>query len=82
MSLLLPGKHTPTEESLLHQAELLYAHMPGRGPVAHAWLIARELAPNVSFGRFVLMLDVLFALEIISFESDALVKRNPHVASA
>lgn len=82
MSLLLPGKHTPTEESLLHQAELLYAGIPGRGPVAHAWLVARGLAPNVSFGRFVLMLDVLFALEAISFESDNLIKRKPHAASA
>ncbi len=82
MSLLLPGKHTPIEESLLHQAELLYARIPGRGPVAHAWLIARDLAPNVSFGRFVLMLDVLFAPEAISFETDALIKRNPNAASA
>ena len=52
-------------------AELLYARMPGHGPVAHAWLVARELVPNASFGSFVLMLDVLFALEVISFESDA-----------
>lgn len=81
MSLLLPGKQTSIEESLLHQAELLYARMPGRGPVAHAWLVARDLTPNVSFGRFVLMLDVLFALEIISLESDALIKRNPNAAS-
>jgi hypothetical protein len=82
MSLLLPGKHTPADESLLHQAELLYVRMPRRGPVAHAWLVARELAPNVSFGRFVLMLDILFAVEAISFESDALIKRNPNAASA
>lgn len=82
MSLLLPGKHTPTEESLLRHAELLYARMPGRGPVAQAWLAARELVPNLSFNRFVLMLDVLFALNAISFDTDALIKRSAHAASS
>jgi ABC-three component (ABC-3C) system Middle Component 6 len=80
MSLLLPGKQTPASESLLRQAELLYASIPGRAPVAQAWLRARELVTNVSFSRFVLMLDVLFAIGAVQINEGVLIKRSPDAA--
>lgn len=76
MSLLLPGKHTPASGSLLRQAELLYVSIDDVGPVAQAWLHCRELVLNVSFQRFVLMLDVLFALQVIEFSDSQIIKRR------
>lgn len=80
MSLLLPGKQTTASESLLRQAELLYTRMPDRAPVGQAWLQARDLVTNVSFGRFVLMLDVLFAIGAIQVDDGILIKRSGNAA--
>lgn len=74
MSLLLPDKHTPAEYSLLRQSERLYAAMATGAPVAQAWVLARNLVQDLSFGRFVLMLDVLYSLQLINFENGLLTK--------
>lgn len=82
MSLLLPDKHTSASESLLRQAELLYASMAPVSPVAQAWSQARRLVQNVSFSRFVLMLDVLFAVGAIRLEDGQVIKRGADAAQA
>lgn len=81
MSLLLPSKHTSVSDSLLRQAEVLYASIDTRTPLAEAWIRCRENTSGISFGRFVLMLDILFALQIIEISDGLLYKRGPDAAT-
>lgn len=76
MSLLLPTKHTTVSESLLRQAEVLYASIDTHAPIAEAWVRCRDMTDGISFGRFVLMLDILFALQVIEIDEDHLYKRG------
>ncbi len=80
MSILLPDKHTPVEESLLRHAFVLYNDIGASLPVARAWAVARELLPRMSFDRFVLILDVLFAIGAIELDGDLLTKRGVNAA--
>ncbi|WP_372436058.1 ABC-three component system middle component 6 [Williamsia soli] len=76
MSLLLPSKHVSVEHALLTQAEKLYANISDNSPVAQCWLRCRVAFPTVSFNRFVLMLDTLYALEIVELDGDNIIKRR------
>jgi hypothetical protein len=74
MSVLLPGKHVPLESSLISQAANFYSALPPESQVPRAWAICKTRFEHVTFERFALMLDVLYALQLISLEEDTIVK--------
>lgn len=74
MSVLLPGKHVPLESSLISQTASFYLALPPKSQVPRAWAICKMQFERVTFERFVLMLDVLYALQLIDLENDTIVK--------
>lgn len=80
MSRLLPDRHTAVKDSLVAQAARLNRALPEAASVARAWSIASELYPRQPFGRFVLMLDILAALNMIDLRGDVLMKVVPVAA--
>lgn len=76
MSILLPGKHVPLESSLISQAASLYSALPASVQVPRAWAVCRTRFEHISFERFVFILDTLYALQLISLESETIVKQR------
>lgn len=74
MSVLLPGKHIAVTESLVHQAALLHDQLPYAVPVARAWASCVDLFAPISFSRFILMLDTLYAVNLIDYRDGLLFK--------
>jgi hypothetical protein len=81
MSLLLPDRHTQVRDSLVGQAARLLAELPDAVPVARAWIISRGLFPGQPFTRFVLVLDVLAALDLVQLRGSLLVRGRPDAAT-
>jgi hypothetical protein len=81
MSVLLPGKHVSLESSLISQAANLYSALPLQSQVPRAWALCKMQFEHVTFERFALMLDVLYALQLINLENDTIVKpRETHAS--
>jgi hypothetical protein len=76
MSVLLPGKHIPLESSLINQSASLYTALPPASRIPRAWAICRNTFDYVSFERFTLMLDVLYALQLIGYQDETILKRG------
>jgi hypothetical protein len=76
MNLLLPSKHVQVSESALRQAESLFEALGGGASVAEAWVGCRVLNPTISFARFVILLDVLFALNLLELDNGVLIMRT------
>lgn len=74
MSILLPGKHVPLESSLIGQTASFYSALPSASPVPRTWAVCRTKFERVTFERFALMLDVLYALHLIDLENGVIVK--------
>ena len=74
MSVLLPGKHISLEGSLISQAANFYSVLPPHSQVPRAWALCKMQFEHVTFERFALMLDVLYALQLISLENDTIIK--------
>lgn len=81
MSLLLPGKHVSASDSLLRQAEVLFTSLDDDVSVAQTWIKCRDIFQNISFARFVLMLDLLFAVQLLEYKDGQLLKRGHNAAS-
>lgn len=75
--MILPTKHIRPVDSLLSVGALLLATLSDPKTVTEAWDDARELAGIVSFERFVLGLDLLYALELVTNERGILRRTNP-----
>jgi hypothetical protein len=81
MAVLLPDKQVSLESSLISQAANFYLALPPESQVPRAWAICKMLYERVTFERFTLMLDVLYALQLISLEEDTIVRlREAHAA--
>jgi hypothetical protein len=78
MSRLLPDKHIATRDSLVGQAAQLMSALPEAVSVPRAWALARDVFPQQPFGRFVLILDVLVALQLVELRGELLVKIGRH----
>jgi hypothetical protein len=76
MSILLPGKHVAPESSLINQSASLYKALPPASQIPRAWAICRTAFDHVSFERFTLMLDVLYALQLIGYQDETILKRG------
>jgi hypothetical protein len=74
MSLLLPDKHISVTESLIGQAASFYSCLPAASPVPAAWISCKTLFGQITFERFALMLDVLYALHLIELNGSVVVK--------
>jgi hypothetical protein len=76
MSILLPSKHVPLESSLINQSASLYTALPPASRIPRAWAICRTRFDHVTFERFTLMLDVLYALQLIGYQDETILKRE------
>ena len=66
--MILPTKHIRPADSLLSVGALLLGTLSSPKTVTELWDDARELVGIVSFERFVLGLDLLYALELVTNE--------------
>jgi hypothetical protein len=75
--MILPTKHIPHSRSLLGQAHLVLNLLRSDKPLTELWDEAREFPEIGSFHRFVLALDLLFALGVVQFDGNVLRSRLP-----
>lgn len=72
--MILPTKHISTSRSLLGLGATILKALRGPQTVSHLWEHVREQPEVANFERFVLALDLLFALGAIEF-SEGLLQR-------
>jgi len=81
--MLLPDKYSRTRRSLLWQARELHRLIPSSISVADAWTLTHStIDPQISFLRFALMLDVLYALRMLELSDVWLVRKEPNASPA
>lgn len=79
--MLLPDKYITPAGSLLGTGLLFWEAMPSAITIGEGWFLYRtRIDSRASFFRYVLMLDVLFALKRIDSVENILTKRN-HVVT-
>ena len=74
--MILPGKHLPLSRSYLNVGAVLLGLVDDRRTVSLLWDAARGRPEIGTFGRFVLGLDMLFALGLIDMGDDGVVVRR------
>ena len=74
--MILPGKHLPLSRSYLNVGAVLLGLVDDRRTVSLLWDAARDRPEIGTFGRFVLGLDMLFALGLIDMGDDGVVVRR------
>ena len=72
--MILPTKHISTQKSLLGAAACALEHLDRPQTVSHLWEQVRQLPAIVTFERFILALDLLYAIKAVELE-DGLLRR-------
>jgi hypothetical protein len=75
--MILPTKHVRPADSLLSVGAELLASLSSDRTVTELWDEMRDTPGIVSFERFVLALDLLFALGLIEFKRGILMRAQP-----
>ena len=75
--MILPTKHISPEESLLGVGAIVLERLYGRQTVTRLWEQLRASTQVATFERFVLALDLLYALGAVEFEDGLLRRRVP-----
>ena len=75
--MILPTKHIRPADSLLRVGAVLLGTLSSPKTVTELWDDARELVGIVSFERFVLGLDLLYAMELVTNERGILRRTKP-----
>lgn len=70
--MILPTKHITTSHSLLGVGAELLGLVETQQSVSRLWEKARGLPTVGNFERFILALDLLFALDLVTFEGGLL----------
>lgn len=75
--MLLPDKFVSPAGSLVGQAVQLWRTMPHAMTVGEAWFFFRDQADqDTNYMRFVLTLDVLFALALVDLDENILIRKG------
>lgn len=74
--MLLPTKHITLHNSLLSSGGTLLRVLNTPQTVTKLWLKARKHSDIETFDRFCLALDLLFALDLVSFENGLIIRRK------
>lgn len=72
----MPTKHIPLEQTLLGLGGQLLTLLRQGDTVTALWERARDLPHIGSFARFVLVLDLLYAIGVLELQDGLLVKAN------
>lgn len=72
----MPTKHIPLEQTLLGLGGQLLTLLRQGDTVTALWERARDLPHIGSFARFVLALDLLYAIGVLELQDGLLVKAN------
>lgn len=75
--MILPTKHRPTDHSLLSGGAAILAALDAPATVSMLWEKVREHPALPTFDRFVLALDFVFALGLVSWRRGQLAKGAP-----
>lgn len=75
--MILPTKHVSTERSLLGLGALLLRALDIPRTVTALWHKVREIPEVGSFDRFVLALDLLYAMGAVDLNEGLIRKRTP-----
>ena len=73
--MILPTKHIPTRQSLLGLGSLLIQNIEGPTTMSELWDRLRGRSEIGSFQRFILALDLLYAIGAIEVK-EGLLQRN------
>jgi hypothetical protein len=71
---ILPTKHLPLDLALLTGAATVLGAIRSPATVSTTWERVREASAITTFDRFVLSLDLLFALGLVKLESGRLAR--------
>ena len=66
--MILPTKHIKPQDSLIGIGSTLLTNLRGAKTVTELWDGVRHLPGIVSFERFVLGLDLLYAMELVELD--------------
>jgi hypothetical protein len=72
--MILPTKHLPLDRTLLSGAATVLGAVSRPATVSATWERVRETTAIGSFDRFVLSLDLLFALGLVTLDAGRLVR--------
>jgi len=72
--MILPTKHLPTERSLLGVGALLLEYLNSSRTISSLWDQVHKIAEVGSFERFILTLDLLYAIDAIEIKDGLLRK--------
>jgi hypothetical protein len=74
--MILPTKHLKTEQSLLGVGALLLARLRRSMTVSGLWEAVKAEPSVGSYPRFILALDLLYALDAIELQNGFLMRRR------
>lgn len=72
--MILPGKHTTVDYSLLGVGGVLLSHLHRPQTVSGLWETSKAEPGLVTFERFVLALSLLYALDAVDWQDGLLVR--------
>lgn len=74
--MILPGKHLPLSRSYLNVGAVLLESINGKRTVSTLWDATRGNPAIQAFDRFVLGLDMLFALGLVDMNDEGVIVRR------
>lgn len=75
--MILPTKHLPLDQSLLAAAASVLVALRAPLTVSTTWERVRDAKAITTFDRFVLSLDLLYALGLVSMSAGRLERTRP-----
>ncbi|WP_445251002.1 MULTISPECIES: ABC-three component system middle component 6 [unclassified Microcoleus] len=76
-SIILPTKHISTRYSLLGVGATILEHLPYPRTVSSLWSAVSTIPEVATFERFVLTLDILYAIGAIEMDAGILRRSRP-----
>lgn len=73
--MLIPGKYLREDQSLLYLGGLVLAELDGRRSLSLVWERVGPKVPQFSFDNFILALDFLFAVELVTLNEYGILVR-------
>lgn len=75
--MILPNKHVKQEEALIGVGGILLEQIALEGDFSILWDKVKNIPNVATFERFVLSLDLLFTLGLISLNNNRIVRTDP-----
>ena len=74
--MILPTKHIPVDQSLLGAGAIILSLLEAPSTMTAVWERAKNTPEIRTYGRFILLLDFLYALSAIDLADGLIVKRE------